>query len=40
MNYLLLKEGFARFWPWSCKLDSSFHLSLTYDCEGGLDGEN
>ena len=41
MNYLLLKEDpFTRFWPWGDKLDSSFHLSLNYDCKGDLDGEN
>ena len=42
LNYkLFTAQGrlFTRCWPWAYKLES-FHLSLNYDCEGDLDGEN
>ena len=37
MNYSLLKEDFLLEFG---QLDSLFHLPLSYDCEGDLDGEN
>ena len=43
MNNLPLKEDYLQDFGLGVinkLLDSSFHLSLKYDCEGNLDGEN